>query len=68
MLKILQIMFTIIVVVCIACFLFTKNYYFIVVMNIFFGLAMLVAGLIEFKKGKMKYTRRDGYERCEQAL
>ena len=52
MLKILQLIFSIIVVACIACFLFTKNYYYIVVMNIFGGLAMLVAGLIEFKKGK----------------
>lgn len=31
-------------------------------MNVFKSLT------IEFKKGKMKYTRRDGYERCEQAL
>ena len=50
--KVLIVLFLFTLICLIACFLFTKNYYFIVVMNIFLGLTMLVAGLIEFKKGK----------------
>ena len=52
LLKILQILFSIIAVAFAGCFLFTKNFHFIGYMFIFSGSTMLVVGLIEFKKNK----------------
>ncbi len=52
LLKILQILFSIIAVTFFGCFLFTKDNHFFAYMFLFSGLTMLVSGLIEFKKNK----------------
>ena len=52
MLKVLQILFSIIAVAFACYFLFAKNFHLIAYMFIFSGLTMLVSGLIEFKKDK----------------
>lgn len=52
MLKILQILFSIIVVVLAGYGLFTDDFRFQAYMILFLGLAMLVLGLQEFKRNK----------------
>ena len=52
MLKILQILFSIIVVVLAGYGLFTKDFQFQAYMILFIGLTMLVLGLQEFKRNK----------------
>lgn len=52
MLKILQIIFSIITVVFAGYGLFTKNFQFQAYMILFLGLTMLVLGLQEFKRNK----------------
>ena len=52
LLKILQILFSIIAAAFGGCFLFTKDNHFFAYMFLFSGLTMLVCGLIEFNKNK----------------
>ena len=52
MLKILQILFSIITVAFAGFVLYTKDFQFVLFMNVFLGLTMLVVGLQEFKKNK----------------
>ena len=52
MLKILQILFSIIVLVLAGYGLFTKDFQFQAYMILFIGLTMLVLGLQEFKRNK----------------
>ena len=52
MLKIFQIIFSIITVALAGYGLFTKDFQFSAYMNLFLGLTMLVLGLQEFKRNK----------------
>ena len=52
MLKVLQILFSIIVIVLAGYGLFTKDFQFQAYMILFIGLTMLVLGLQEFKRNK----------------
>jgi len=52
LLKILQIIFSIITVVFAGFLLYTKDFQFLVYMSLFSGLTMLVVGLQEFKRNK----------------